>query len=115
MLPSAVAVFARPRVIISAGLAAIACKLLPSAATSLGLALLAAIAVLAFAVVIAHVATRPMQVRDGDWLELGDRGRGRVRAVRFWYTVVDTLDGDTILIPNRRIQRGQDERPFSSE
>ncbi|HZU83156.1 MAG TPA: mechanosensitive ion channel family protein [Polyangiaceae bacterium] len=42
-------------------------------------------------------------VREGDWLELPDGKQGRVVAVRWRHTVVETRNWDTIVIPNANL------------
>lgn len=39
-------------------------------------------------------------VHEGDWLELADGKQGRVRAIRWRHTVVETRDYATIVVPN---------------
>jgi small-conductance mechanosensitive channel len=65
-------------------------------------ALLVIAALAAMALGMAHLATLDVPAREGDVLEWRN-GRGRVRAVRLYYTVVDTFDRATVLVPNSRI------------
>ena len=42
-------------------------------------------------------------VHEGDWLELADGRQGRVRAIRWRHTVVETRDFSTIIVPNSNL------------
>lgn len=39
-------------------------------------------------------------VHEGDWIELADGKQGRVRAIRWRHTVLETRDYSTIIVPN---------------
>ncbi len=39
-------------------------------------------------------------VHEGDWIELTDGKQGRVRAIRWRHTVLETLDYSTVIVPN---------------
>lgn len=39
-------------------------------------------------------------IRAGDWLELENGRQGRVREVRWRHTVLETRDGDSVVVPN---------------
>lgn len=39
-------------------------------------------------------------VHEGDWIQLADGKQGRVRAIRWRHTVVETRDWSTIIVPN---------------
>lgn len=64
-------------------------------------------ALAATALGMAHLATLDVPVREGEVLRWRS-GRGRVRVVRLYYTVVDTFDGATVLVPNSKIRADRD-------
>lgn len=39
-------------------------------------------------------------VHEGDWIQLADGRQGRVRAIRWRHTVVETRDWSTVIVPN---------------
>jgi len=112
MLPIAVTATAWPRLVANAALAALVCLLVPELATGILGAVLATMGLLALVFAMAHLASRPFSVGAGDWLELEDGARGRVRAVRVWFTVVDTVDGATVLVPNHLVERYRPNQPY---
>lgn len=42
-------------------------------------------------------------IREGDWVQLENGKQGRVRAVRWRHTVVETRDWSTIIVPNAQL------------
>ena len=39
-------------------------------------------------------------IHEGDWLQLPDGTQGRVRAIQWRHTVVETRNWDTVIVPN---------------
>lgn len=58
---------------------------------------------IAAAVGSAYLAMYSVPFRIGDTLKLQSGQSGRVRAVRVCYTVVETVEGATVLVPNRSL------------
>lgn len=46
-------------------------------------------------------------VREGDWVRLPDKQEGRVREIRWRHTLVETRNGDTIILPNSQLLQQQ--------
>lgn len=42
-------------------------------------------------------------VNEGDWIELENKTQGRVQKVRWRYTVIETRDWDTLIVPNAQL------------
>lgn len=42
-------------------------------------------------------------IKEGDWIELENRGQGQVKAVRWRHTVIETRDWDTLIVPNGQL------------
>lgn len=42
-------------------------------------------------------------INEGDWIELENRVQGKVRKIRWRYTVIETRDWDTLLVPNAQL------------
>lgn len=42
-------------------------------------------------------------IHEGDWIQLGDGKQGRVSAIRWRHTVVETRDWSTIIVPNSQL------------
>jgi small-conductance mechanosensitive channel/CRP-like cAMP-binding protein len=42
-------------------------------------------------------------IREGDWIQLENGKQGRVRAVRWRHTVIETRDWSTIIVPNAQL------------
>lgn len=80
--------------------------LLPSGAAKAAVVVLAMAGVLcALAQLLAHVATAGPAWREGDSIDLADGRRGRVRAVRWGYSVLDAADGSTVIVRNSTLDQ----------
>jgi small-conductance mechanosensitive channel len=100
--PLAVGIQMWPRTAPVAVWIAIVCFAIPA---PMFVALTAFVVLFGAANALAHAASRPAPVREGDWVDLGNDQQGRVRAVRWWFTVVDASDGRVALLPNHRVRR----------
>lgn len=101
-----IAVTTSPRTFAKAILAVVACRLVPQTSLAAGVCIVVLLttAVVATAFGMAYLATHELSIREGDVLEFRNGERGRVRAVRWWYMVVDTYEGATVLVPNTRVR-----------
>lgn len=81
--------------------------------SAIAIVVLSAMTALGTGVAFAHAVGLRAVAHEGDWLELRDGERVRVRAVRLWYTVADTFDGATVLIPNANIHARSVRAPSS--
>jgi len=46
-------------------------------------------------------------VREGDWVRLPDKQEGRVREIRWRHTLIETRNGDTLILPNSQLSQQQ--------
>ncbi len=46
-------------------------------------------------------------VREGDWVRLPDQQEGRVREIRWRHTLIETRNGDTLVLPNAQLLQQQ--------
>ncbi|RYE90802.1 MAG: mechanosensitive ion channel, partial [Myxococcales bacterium] len=46
-------------------------------------------------------------VREGDWVRLPDLQEGRVREIRWRHTLIETRNGDTLVLPNAQLLQQQ--------
>ncbi|MCS6900916.1 MAG: mechanosensitive ion channel family protein [Myxococcales bacterium] len=46
-------------------------------------------------------------VRAGDWVRLTDRQEGKVREIRWRHTLIETRDGDILILPNSQLLQQQ--------
>jgi CRP-like cAMP-binding protein/small-conductance mechanosensitive channel len=42
-------------------------------------------------------------INEGDWIELENKTQGKVRKIRWRYTIIETRDWDTIIVPNAQL------------
>lgn len=101
-----IAVTLSPRTLTRALAAAVVCWFVPHSGLVAGVCAVVVFvtALIATALGMAHLAMLDVPVREGDVLELQSGQRGRVRAVRSYFTIVDAFDGATVLVPNNRIR-----------
>src|SRR4029079_15442011 len=45
-------------------------------------------------------------IKVGDWVQLESGKQGRVREIRWRYTVIETRDWDTLIVPNANLLSG---------
>ena len=50
-------------------------------------------------------------IHEGDWIQLENGKQGKVRAIRWRHTVVETRDWSTIIVPERAAAREQHHDP----
>ncbi|MCU0655140.1 MAG: mechanosensitive ion channel family protein [Polyangiaceae bacterium] len=46
-------------------------------------------------------------VREGDWVRLPDKQEGKVREIRWRHTLIETRNGDTLVLPNAQLVQQQ--------
>jgi small-conductance mechanosensitive channel/CRP-like cAMP-binding protein len=46
-------------------------------------------------------------VREGDWVRLPDKQEGKVREIRWRHTLIETRNGDTLILPNAQLLQQQ--------
>lgn len=46
-------------------------------------------------------------IREGDWVRLPDKQEGKVRGIRWRHTLIETRNGDTVILPNAQLIQAQ--------